>query len=452
MFLPFSAITLVIVVVAQWTGTRDLDLGIGTVSLSPIVWAVVLGGVVSVQRVRPLPLRTQRFAGHLMEAGILVLIAKVGFLAGTNLRLIARSGTAMLTQELGHLFGTVVLSLPLAVLLGMGRPSVGACFSIDRETSFSMVTERYGRDSPEYNGVLAMYLFGSVFGALWMTVLGSFLAGRHVLDPLALAMGTGVGSASMMVAAATAIADAHPGVREQVLTLGSVSSLATALVGIYVSKYLTLPLTDRLYRPLARWRPERGRTRAGPAAVADAGRAVPERGAAPEREPQREPERERERGPEGAREPSQWLVHLLLLVPLGVATVMAGSEGNGEGNGEGNTVPKALLGLLVLTAVVIVARYAHGVTRLSTMILASSIGCVLGCPLSPVAGGLDPLVDPVSLSVIGVVALAVAGLGLGKDWTVLKAVGWRVVPVGMVSIASSFVLAAVIAHFVLGAG
>lgn len=424
--LPFSAITLVLVVIAQRIGTQDLDLGIGTVSLSPIVWAVVLGGAVSIQRVRPFPRRMQRFAGRFMETGILILIAKVGFLAGTNLKLIAHSGTAMLTQELGHLFGTVVLSLPLAVVLGMGRPSVGACFSIDRETSFSMVTERYGRDSPEYNGVLAMYIFGSVFGALWMTVLGSFLAGRHIFDPLALAMGTGVGSASMMVAAATAIADAHPGVREQVLTLGSVSSLATALVGLYVSKYLTLPLTERLYRPLARWRSSRGRTAAEPATVLVAA----------------DPGREAE--PPGGQEPSTWPLYPLLLVPLGLATAMAGSGGS--------TVAKALLGLLVLTAVVIVARYAHGVTRLSTMILASSIGCLLGCPISPVAGLLDPLVDPVSLSVIGVVALAIAGLGLGKDWTMLKAVGWRVIPVGMVSIASSFVLATVIAHFVLGVG
>ena len=151
-------------------------------------------------------------------------------------------------------------------------------------------------------------------------------------------------------------------------------------------------------------------------------------------------------GPEGEREPARWLLllQLLLLVPLGVATAMAG--------GEGGTVPKALLGLLVLTGVVVVARYAHGVTRVSTMILASSIGCLLGCPVSPVADGLNSVVDPVSLSAIGVVALAIAGLGLGKDWTTLKAVGWRVVPVGMVSIAGSFVLAATIAYFVLGAG
>lgn len=433
-YLPLAATTLILVVIAQWIGVRTFDLGIGEMSLSPIIWAIVMGGAISIQRVRPFPLRMQLFAGHFMEVGVLVLIAKVGFLAGTNLRLIADSGAAMLAQELGHLFGTMVISLPLAVALGMGRPSIGACFSIDRETSFSMATERYGRNSPEYNGVLAMYVFGSVFGALLMTILGSLLAKQHIFDPLALAMGTGVGSASMMVAAATSIADQHPGIREQVLTLGSVSSLATAVFGIYVSKYLTLPLTEWFYGPLARWR---GRSPRVPvSAPADAVPDTAPSGAAPQ--------------PSGAArsqagpEPSHWLLYPLLLVPLGLATVMAGDQTG--------PVPKALLGLLVLTGVVIIARYAHAITRLSKMILVTSIGGLLSCPISPVAHLLNPLVSPVSLSTIGVVALAIAGLGLGKDWALLKGVGWRVVPVGIVSIASSFLLATIIAHFVRGVG
>lgn len=425
-YLPLAATTLILVVIAQWIGTQTLDIGVGAVSLSPIIWAVVMGGAISIQRARPFPLRMQRFAGHFMEVGVLILIAKVGFLAGTSLKLIADSGPAMLTQELGHLFGTMVFSLPLAVALGMGRSSIGASFSIDRETSFSMVTERYGRDSQEYDGVLAIYVFGSVFGALFMTVLGSFLVKYHIFDPRALAMGTGIGSASMMVAAATAIADQHPGIREEVLTLGSVSSLATAIFGIYVSKYLTLPLTERLYQPLARWRASRGRAVATPAeAICVAADSDAD-------------------GPQVRQEPSHWLLYPLLLVPLGLATVMEG--------GEGAPVKEPLLGLLVLTGVVIAARYAHAITRLSKMILVTSIGCLLSCPVSPVADLLNPLVKPISLSAIGVVALAVAGLGLGKDWVLLKAVGWRVVPVGMVSIAGSFVLATVIAHFVLGVG
>ena len=425
-YLPLAATTLVLVIVAQLIGIQTLDFGIGDISLSPIIWAIVMGGVISIQRIRRFPLRIQRFSGHFMELAVLILIAKVGLLAGTNLRLIADSGAAMLTQELGHLFGTMVFSLPLAVGLGVGRPSIGASFSIDRETSFSIVTERFGRNSPEYNGVLAVYVFGSIFGALVMTVLSSFLAGQHIFDPLALAMGTGVGSASMMVAAATAIADQHPGIRDQVLTLGSVSSLATTVFGIYVSKYLTLPLTERLYRPLSRWR------------------GTPERVVDAPAEADLAAEQSRAEAPKTGRTPSPWPLYPLLLVLLGVATVMADDAGD--------TVGKALLGLVVLTGVVIVAWYVHNVTRLSKMILVTTIGCLLACPISPVADLINPLVDPVSLSAIGVVVLAIAGLGLGKDWGLLKAVGWRVVPVGMVSIAGSFVLATVIAHFVLGVG
>ncbi|WP_028928051.1 DUF3100 domain-containing protein [Pseudonocardia acaciae] len=416
-YLPLALVCVALTGIAQLIGSVTLNIGIGSVVLSPVIWAILMGGLVSIQKIRAFPLRMQRFAGYFMEASVLILIAKVGFLAGANLPELVRAGPAMLTQELGHLFGTLVLSLPLAVILGMGRPAIGACFSIDRETSFSMVTERYGASSPEYNGVLAMYVFGTVFGALFMSVLASFLAGYDIFDPLALAMGTGVGSASMMIAAATAIADQYPAVREQVLTLGSVSSLATAVFGIYVSKYLALPLAHRFYSLLAG---RRRRDDAPPAIAATAAASVEPDGPAP----------------------SRWLLYPLLLVPLALATAMSGAKPDAMRN--------ALVGLLVLTAVVIVASYLHRVARISTMILVASIGCLLASPVSPLSGVLNAFVGQVSLSTIGVVSLAIAGLGLGKDWALLRGVGWRVVPVGLVSIASSFLFATVIAHVVLG--
>ena len=47
----------------------------------------------------------------------------------------AKTCWALAFQELGHAFGTMVLALPLALLLGIKREAVGATFSIGRENS-----------------------------------------------------------------------------------------------------------------------------------------------------------------------------------------------------------------------------------------------------------------------------------------------------------------------------
>ena len=46
--------------------------------------------------------------------------------------------------------------------------------------------------------------------------------------------------------------------------------------------------------------------------------------------------------------------------------------------------------------------------------------------------------------------LTFAGLSMGKDLPVLRSIGWKIIPVGIVAIASSFILGTVIAEFVLG--
>lgn len=104
----------------------------------------------------------------------------------------------------------ILLALPLAVLLRMGPATVGATFSIDREPSFAMVTSRFGADSPQYRGVLSMYVFGSIFGAIIVSLVASVISATGIFDWRALAMGAGVGSGSMMAAGIASVTAAHP--------------------------------------------------------------------------------------------------------------------------------------------------------------------------------------------------------------------------------------------------
>jgi hypothetical protein len=62
-----------------------------------------------------------------------------------------------------------------------------------------------------------------------------------------------------------------------------------------------------------------------------------------------------------------------------------------------------------------------------------------------------PLTDrPRPFLSIATVMLTLAGLSLGKDIPLLKNIGWKIIPVGLVAVTASFLLSTVIAEFALG--
>ena len=89
--------------------------------------------------------------------------------------------------------------------------------------------------------------------------------------------------------------------------------------------------------------------------------------------------------------------------------------------------------------------------------------CFVGCShverdavpfvhVSPVAGAVAKVLEPVQFLALTTPVLVFAGLGLGKDAPLLRRIGWRIVPVGLVSFAASFVGSAAIAQFALHVG
>jgi hypothetical protein len=156
--LPIAVLSLLIAVAMQLAGSLDIDIGIGSIVVFPMVLGLILGLLVSVQRFRPLGLHQQKIAAALLAIAVMLLVARLAFNIGPSLPDLAGAGPALLLQEVGHMLGTVAIALPLAVLLRMGKATVGATFSLDREPSFAMVSEKYGPDSDQYRGVLAMYV------------------------------------------------------------------------------------------------------------------------------------------------------------------------------------------------------------------------------------------------------------------------------------------------------
>lgn len=436
--IPIAALAFVIALAVQFIGQAKIDLGIGAIIIFPMVWGLILGLLVSVQKFKPLGIDLQRVAATLVGVAVLLLVARLAFNIGPSLPTLLKAGPALLLQEVGHLLGTIMLALPLAVLLRMGKATVGATFSLDREPSFAMVSEKYGPDSDQYRGVLAMYVFGTLFGAVFITLLTSLVANWKIFDPLALAMGAGVGSGSMMAASAASITAAYPEDQEAILGMAAVSNLITTVLGVYVGIYLALPLADKFYKFLTRKQESRELVAAG-AAASTRSAADMEREAAQEEENRRFRERVAESSAE-IKLPL-WL-SLSVLTVLGIGTAAVAAKGLSL---------SIVVGYVILLALVLVSIGLAKVTRkISAIVFITTIGAYISSPWFFGAGALTAAVKTVDFLSIATVMLTLAGLSLGKDIPLLKNIGWKIIPVGLVAITASFLLSTVIAEFALG--
>lgn len=413
---------------AQAIGPIVIPLGIASVTLLPMIWGITAGAIVSGQRLKPLPIDLQQAATVIMGVAVLFLCARLSFTIGPNIPMLLQAGPALLLQEVGHLFGTIALALPLAVLLRMGPATVGATFSIDREGSFAMVSERYGSDSPQYRGVLSMYVFGTIFGAIIVSLIASLAASLGIFDPLALAMGAGVGSGSMMAAAASVIVSAHPDMQDQVLALAATSNLITGVLGVYIGVWVSLPLADRFYKLLTRNKdatlPGR-RPKATGAMPTSAVKTVEE--TVLEKPTVRVP---------------LWVSMLIIGFGGLVAAAIAAKGFSGE-----MVIAYLVMGVLVAGGIAL-AKVTRG--KVPAIIVVMTIGAFLTSPISPVAGWFTTVANTIDFLSLITVMLTIAGLSLGKDLPMLKSIGWKIIPVGTVAIAASFLLSAVVAEFALG--
>lgn len=243
-------LAVLIVIVAESIGT----LRFGLIIFLPLFYALVIGGVISYPKFKFLKLPEMERAARVLSVGMLILVTKLGLDIGPNLAQLAHSSLALIVQELGHFFGTLVFGLPVAFLFGMKREAIGACYSIDREPNIAIIAERYGLDSPEGRGVMGMYICGTVFGALWVSILAGIIAQTGFFHPHALAMGAGIGSASMMAASTASIIASYPDAASTIQAYAAAANLMTTVFGIYFALFISLPVTVKVYGWMDRMR------------------------------------------------------------------------------------------------------------------------------------------------------------------------------------------------------
>lgn len=234
---------------AALIGPINIPLKIGSITFSPSIFAIIGGGLLGPDLIKLFNEEESRKAASNVLFALAPFMAKMGISAGANLSKLVDVGPALLLQEFGNV-GTILLSLPLALLLGLKKEAIGACHSIDRDSSVALVTDIYGPDAPETKGTFAVYITGSVIGTLFISIFVSVVASWNVFHPLALGMACGVGSANMMSVATSTLAEIYPTFAEEIVMLGGVSDMLTGVTGLYMGMFVALPLCTFLYNRL----------------------------------------------------------------------------------------------------------------------------------------------------------------------------------------------------------
>ena len=245
--LKIHGITLLITIVAEYIGLKKFDLGFGAIVLFPLIYSLIFGGIISLPKMKLLDNKEMSIAAQILGASFILMIAKLGTMMGPSIVKVFHEGLALLFQEVGHFMGTVLFALPVAVLLGLKREAIGATYSISRENNLAIIAEKYGVESAESRGAIGVYICGTLFGAIYLGLLASVLGSLKIFHPIALAMGAGVGSGSMMAAAAGALASVFPDFKEDIFIFAGAANLATSLLGTFVCAFISLPLTAKIY-------------------------------------------------------------------------------------------------------------------------------------------------------------------------------------------------------------
>lgn len=414
----------VVLVLAELIGSISLPLGPGKIVLLPMVWALLIGAAVGMACQRmpgsiAVNKALQVKAAAILQPALLIFIAKLGLVVGASLDTVVRSGWALAFQEFGHFVGTVLLGLPVALLLGIKREAVGATFSVGREPSLAIIGERYGMASPEGRGVLAEYLTGTLFGALFIAIVAGFITSLGIFHPNSLAMGAGIGSGSMMAAAAGAIAAQQtPEAAQEVLALAAAANLITTTLGTYFTLFISLPLAVWGYRVLE---PLIGRTTKASFAseqiseddvVHDAPKLT-------------------------------WAGKCSAWVAAGALALLANYVAF-------KALPAAaFLGMGIMILVTFAGELVCEVTRrkVPAVCWVSIIAMYLSSPYCPLAPQIIEATSSINIMAVITPMLTFAGLSVAKDIPAFRRLGWRIVLVSLIANFGTFIGAVMIAEF-----
>ncbi|QIK69550.1 DUF3100 domain-containing protein [Erysipelothrix sp. HDW6C] len=248
----FFIFIMIVIAISELIGVQIINVGTIKILVLPLVFAVLITMIVGIPKWRKGILKkiysdaNIKFAGANLIFIMLPLMARYGADVAPKINEIMQFGWVFLFQTVGNV-GTVLLGLPIALLLGLNREAIGATLGIGREGELAYITEKNGLDSEEGRGILSMYLVGTLFGALIFSFIPPILNAVG-FDYRALAIGSGLGSASMMTAASSAIVGLYPQHADTITSFAGASQLVTSFMGTYIMVFLSVPLMNFIYK------------------------------------------------------------------------------------------------------------------------------------------------------------------------------------------------------------
>lgn len=215
---------LVCIVIAEYIGIFNVSVADGlNVIILPLVYSLVLG--MAVYLFKPFKWigdRQSHVSSSLMLIFIGPLIAKLAIASGQNISILISAGPALLLEEVGDV-GAIFIALPVALLLGFKREAIGMSSSICREPQMAVIIDKYGFESKEVKGFMAVYLIGTVLGTIFISFIVNILVYFIPLHPYAYAIACGVGSTSMNVAAVSSLIAMYPALSAQLQAFSGLS-------------------------------------------------------------------------------------------------------------------------------------------------------------------------------------------------------------------------------------
>ncbi len=420
-----SFVVLILVIISMSIGIIEIKIT-DTISflLLPLIYSLVMGLALFLAKpFKYIDVEQAKVAEGVMVLLIGVLICKLAISSGQSIGIIFQVGPALVLQLLGDL-GTLI-ALPVALLLGFRREVIGMASSICREPNLGVIIDKYGFNSPEARGVLAIFVIGSIIGTPYISFLSSMCVSLIPLHPYAYAMASGIGSASMNAAALVPLVHMHPAMATQLEAFAGCSNILSFCLGIYMCIFISLPLAEKLYAWLY---PIIGR---GNASLDDDGYT-----------------------PDEVHEDDDVIDDLNIgKLKRWSALLFAFSVIVAVGNvvGYHTSFIDSFIAMLIISAITITGLSLERIVpvHIPSIIYISIIGLIVAIPGVPTADFVAHYVSQVELTTICTAFLGYVGIAIGKDWEEFKRIGWRGVIVALIVITGTYLGSATIANITL---
>lgn len=431
-------VVLFIVMLSMAIGTHKITiLNTIHVIVLPLIFALIFALILFLANTKLLGEKESKLAESLMALFISVLIAKLAVTSGLYINTIIKMGPALLFNLVGC-FGPLI-ALPIALILGFNRESIGMSTSICRDPSISIIMEKYGFKSPETQGVLMVYIIGSIIGTIFISLLTSACVNIIPFHPYSYAIACGVGSASMNVAGVAPLMEIFPNIASNLEAFSACSNLITTCLGIYIM-LITIPIAEKLYKFL---HPKLGKNNYNNYDITSETKIETQQDKSEDIFPKK--------GEFNLFNMGRVFILLLIYAVIVAIGSCVGLISNGVYINLGQSLINGIIGMILLSIIAIIGmaieRYIDW--NIPSIVYISLIGMFLAFPVLPTSKILVYFVSNVNLGVICAAFLAYVGIAIGRDWNKYNKLYIEGSVVTMVVIGATFLVSLFVAQWAL---